>query len=88
MYEGDQLSVLPDQRITVTQQLGTSIWITIPSLPSSSFYELRISYPGTSPTLFTMEILPDSTSRQRQLLNTEKIMFNTDNNHLIHVNTF
>eukprot|EP01111_Echinosteliopsis_oligospora_P005778 TRINITY_DN1944_c0_g1_i2.p1 TRINITY_DN1944_c0_g1~~TRINITY_DN1944_c0_g1_i2.p1 ORF type:complete len:151 (-),score=34.99 TRINITY_DN1944_c0_g1_i2:27-479(-) len=46
----------------------------------NSHYEVRISYPATTPTSFDMEFLePKSESTgTRDILNTEKIMFTTD----------
>ena len=44
---GEMVEVVVDQSQTITQRMGTSVWVQVPELESSSFYELRVSYPGT-----------------------------------------
>ena len=87
LQNGHQIVLTPDARQTLEQQLGTSIMVSLSSLQTSSFYELRVSYPATNPVKFIMEILQENQPPllNRGLLNTEKVMFTTDGNLLVQV---
>eukprot|EP01112_Ceratiomyxa_fruticulosa_P007084 TRINITY_DN1829_c0_g1_i1.p1 TRINITY_DN1829_c0_g1~~TRINITY_DN1829_c0_g1_i1.p1 ORF type:complete len:199 (+),score=41.07 TRINITY_DN1829_c0_g1_i1:317-913(+) len=60
---------------------GSTIVYKLEQLQASSHYEVRISYPATSPTDFIIQLVTEDSETfdtGRDLLNTEKVMFQTD----------
>ncbi|PRP85548.1 hypothetical protein PROFUN_06780 [Planoprotostelium fungivorum] len=57
---------------------GSKIRFALVNLSPSSYYEVRISYPANYPTIFRMRLEEPEVFHNRKLLNTEKIMFNTN----------
>jgi len=58
---------------------GESVIYALDGLEPNSHYEVRISYPATSPTEFSISFVNQVEFKtSRQLLNIEKLMFQTD----------
>eukprot|EP01095_Lingulamoeba_sp_RSL-Kostka_P000348 TRINITY_DN10539_c0_g1_i1.p1 TRINITY_DN10539_c0_g1~~TRINITY_DN10539_c0_g1_i1.p1 ORF type:complete len:189 (-),score=6.85 TRINITY_DN10539_c0_g1_i1:32-598(-) len=86
-------TLLPDMPLDEeVLKLGTYRNYRVKGLKPNSHYEIRISYPAINPTLFSIEWIHENDnkdldlSKTRKLLNTEKLMFQTDESGLINGN--
>ncbi|PSR89325.1 GATA zinc finger domain-containing protein [Actinidia chinensis var. chinensis] len=66
---------------TLLLQMGSRLY-QLEGLKSHTWYEVKISYPASIPSSFSLLLTRDKSSlghnRQRKLLNTEKLIFKTD----------
>ncbi|XP_057480089.1 uncharacterized protein LOC130767292 [Actinidia eriantha] len=66
---------------TLPLQMGSRLY-QLEGLKSHTWYEVKISYPASIPSSFSLLLTKDKSSlghnRQRKLLNTEKLIFKTD----------
>ncbi|KAJ3670177.1 hypothetical protein LUZ60_010501 [Juncus effusus] len=80
---GDEL-----KRETLPLNNGESIYKII-GLKDYNWYEVKISYPASIPASFSIELKGDETNQRlntnRRLLNTEKIIFKSENNQPVYV---
>ncbi|CAL5429235.1 unnamed protein product [Camellia sinensis] len=67
---------------TLPFQMGSRLY-QLEGLKSQMWYEVKISYPASIPTSFSLRLTRGNSSlgqkRGRKLLNTEKLIFKTDN---------
>ncbi|GFZ17196.1 hypothetical protein Acr_26g0004660 [Actinidia rufa] len=66
---------------TLPLEMGSRLY-QLEGLKSHTWYEVKISYPASIPSSFSLLLTRDKSSlghnRQRKLLNTEKLIFKTD----------
>ncbi|XP_026419232.1 uncharacterized protein LOC113315139 [Papaver somniferum] len=71
------------QRETLPLQMGSRLY-RLNGLKSSTWYEVKISYPASIPASFSIQLIRDKSdighNWNRRLLNTEKLIFKTDSN--------
>ncbi|XP_026399927.1 uncharacterized protein LOC113295815 isoform X1 [Papaver somniferum] len=71
------------QRETLPLQMGSRLY-RLNGLESSTWYEVKISYPASIPSSFSIQLIRDKSdighNWNRRLLNTEKLIFKTDSN--------
>ena len=65
---------LKDQKISS----GETIRYQISNILRNSRYEVRVSYPATQPLVFETRLVFGETFRSRDILNVEKISFETN----------
>ncbi|MBA0578091.1 hypothetical protein Gohar_014536, partial [Gossypium harknessii] len=67
---------------TLPLKLGSRVY-KLQGLKSLTWYEVKISYPASIPASFSLQLkkgdLESGLNRNRRLLNTEKLIFKTDN---------
>ncbi|XP_026397351.1 uncharacterized protein LOC113292721 [Papaver somniferum] len=70
-------------RETLPLQMGSRLY-RLNGLKSSTWYEVKISYPASIPASFSIQLIRDKSyiehNRNKRLLNTEKLIFNADCN--------
>ncbi|XP_066365601.1 uncharacterized protein [Miscanthus floridulus] len=57
----------------------------IDGLRPSAWYEVKISYPASIPSSFSIRLVDDWSSKNRRLLNTEKIIFKAESSNPVYV---
>ncbi|XP_066333131.1 uncharacterized protein [Miscanthus floridulus] len=57
----------------------------IDGLRPSAWYEVKISYPASIPSSFSIQLLDNWSSKNRRLLNTEKIIFKAESSNPVYV---
>ncbi|KAI3904296.1 hypothetical protein MKW92_039262 [Papaver armeniacum] len=71
------------QRETLPLQMGSRLY-RLNGLKSSTWYEVKISYPASIPARFSIQLIRDKSdighNWNRRLLNTEKLIFKADSN--------
>ncbi|RID58178.1 hypothetical protein BRARA_F01491 [Brassica rapa] len=77
LYAGKEL-----RKESLPLQSGSRVY-RLRGLKSSSWYEVKISYPASIPALFSLELLRNGErglklKQMRRLLNTEKLIFKTE----------
>ncbi|CAG7869541.1 unnamed protein product [Brassica rapa] len=77
LYAGTEL-----RKESLPLQSGSRVY-RLRGLKSSSWYEVKISYPASIPALFSLELLRNGEmglklKQMRRLLNTEKLIFKTE----------
>ncbi|KAI3830850.1 hypothetical protein MKX03_015555 [Papaver bracteatum] len=70
-------------RETLPLEMGSRLY-RLNGLKSSTWYEVKISYPASIPASFSIQLIRDKSdighNWNRRLLNTEKLVFKVDNN--------
>ncbi|TYH61098.1 hypothetical protein ES332_D07G026300v1 [Gossypium tomentosum] len=83
MLDGAVLNVGEELKAeTLPLKLGSRVY-KLQGLKSLTWYEVKISYPASIPASFSLQLkkgdLESGLNRNRRLLNTEKLIFKTDN---------
>ncbi|KAH1131755.1 hypothetical protein J1N35_003133 [Gossypium stocksii] len=83
MLDGAVLSVGEELKAeTLPLKMGSRVY-KLQGLKSLTWYEVKISYPASIPASFSLQLkkgdLESGLNRNRRLLNTEKLIFKTDN---------
>ncbi|MCL7034307.1 hypothetical protein MKW94_022115 [Papaver nudicaule] len=85
MVDGKVLNVGEElQRETLPLQMGSRLY-RLKGLKSSTWYEVKISYPASIPASFSIQLTDKSEighNWNRRLLNTEKLIFKADSNEI------
>ncbi|CAK7353104.1 unnamed protein product [Dovyalis caffra] len=81
---GDRKALIVGEELwkeTLPLQMGSRVY-ELQGLKSHTWYEVKISYPASIPASFTIQLNKDDSdsgiNRNRRLLNTEKLIFKTD----------
>ncbi|KAF8084424.1 hypothetical protein N665_0718s0017 [Sinapis alba] len=83
LFDGKTLNVGKELwKETLPLQSGSRVY-RLEGLKSSSWYEIKISYPASIPALFSLQLLRNGEkglklNQMRRLLNTEKLIFKTE----------
>ncbi|KAK5817352.1 uncharacterized protein LOC108471476 isoform X3 [Gossypium arboreum] len=83
MLDGAVLNVGEELKAeTLPLKMGSRVY-KLQDLKSLTWYEVKISYPASIPASFSLQLkkgdLESGLNRNRRLLNTEKLIFKTDN---------
>ncbi|KAB2072574.1 hypothetical protein ERO13_A07G022184v2 [Gossypium hirsutum] len=83
MLDGAVLNVGEELKAeTLSLKMGSRVY-KLQDLKSLTWYEVKISYPASIPASFSLQLkkgdLESGLNRNRRLLNTEKLIFKTDN---------